>query len=305
MTPAGVPISMKPVSESWWEDLHAVVLVALSSLAKGEPIRLDHLTVPAHGSSKDVEAAYRRFKEDGVLDGVGPFLDVLVAKGAMDSRTVGQWSPFYKVKNRFFVSSLMEKLKTQGPSAVAEFMGAVLPAPLEPELEPEPDLAVGPGTGEDELDVAPEVPVRPRRVDSAAVYDLLSFMVERFAKSVDLQVQMAETLVFVKDEVVAIRERQSSLSKRLKSMESATADPAPPSIVDSSGIREEVASLSSRLESAVSSVNSIRQEVVGAVKSAAERMESDRMSRIAEAAGRLSGEICVLRDALSEESEDE
>lgn len=148
------------------------------------------------------------------------------------------------------------------------------------------------------------LPPRPRRIDSAAVYDLLSLVAERFSKSVDLQIQMAETIIFVKDEVVSLRDKHTVISNKIKHLEQLIDSRVIPTHMDAESM-ETISALDARINSALLSVNSMKDDVIVAVKSASDRMESDRMLKFVETTGRLSGEIRLLHAALAVESDDE
>lgn len=156
----------------------------------------------------------------------------------------------------------------------------------------------------DALESIDAFPVRPHRIDVKAVYDLLSYVAERFAKSVDLQVQIAETLVFVKDEVVAVRDKQSAISKRLKALEEFVGVRVHSSQLTSE-LNSEIALLSERVQAAASSVNSVREDVAKAMQLSAFHMETNKLTKLAEALGKIHGEIEILKGLASEGCDDE
>lgn len=51
-----------------------------------------------------------------------------------------------------------------------------------------------------------------------SVHELLEILIQRSVASSELQIQIAETLSYVKDEIVYIRDKQAVMSKRLKEL---------------------------------------------------------------------------------------
>jgi hypothetical protein len=132
-----------------------------------------------------------------------------------------------------------------------------------------------------------ELPPRPNRVDSAAIYDFLSVIAKRFIYSVDLQSHMAESILFIRDEVVSLGERQKSLSKRVRAIEESV-----PKTLPVQSLQNDLKVISDKIDSISSSVSSLHFDVVSSMESG-DTSASDRLEKIA-------AHISAARAAVSE-----
>lgn len=272
-------------------------------LRGGQPRRLDYF-FPTDGlkSPHERDQAKDRVWQQALFD-------ELTAKDAVnrfDPRRPGS-GPYYAVKNRYFITTLLQETKSGGDRMYGMLMLPQEPEPPPPQApdpprpddtEPQPEALPTDPAEEEPASVelaVPDAPARPRRIDAAAVYDLLEVAVQRMAVSIEYQSQMATALVFVKDEVVYIRDRQSALSKRLKTLEEKLGGPAEAPGGLHPEIRDGFLAIAEGMAGVAERVNAIRAEVAGSMAPRSGD-ESDKLRRLGEALSRLTGEMSALRD---------
>ena len=253
------------------------------------------------------------------------FFDLLVSFGILE-KNLKRGIMHYRLKNRNSAEALLKKLSDQLNSVQELEVAMIQDGHIEPSnqisLKPPVD-AESEETQDEFSDVESEedsnddniyqdkivARVKPKRVDAAAVYELLEIVANRTAAAAELQVQVATTLAYVKDEVVFLREKQGSLSKRVKSIDEHLSNQlssdhsfSPDNSdlkqsVDQTG--EAVMILVDGIMSIATSVNSLKEEVRNCM-SLSKNSDSQKLINVVETINKLIGEIGAIRSLVVE-----